>query len=129
MNAYKNSIREYGRPSRSLTALFFLTSFPTEEASGDRHGGNGRYYPPLDLRLEYLIDGTLLAHACTATANRCDAVHEILVRDAAAAARIAFVHSFPFSKTLARTSHFSKRALRCDRLVISSGIEKCEMAA
>lgn len=80
---------------------------------------------PLDLRLEYLIDGALLPHACTSTVNRADAFRETLVRNAGAH---SFFLSFLFrnirARSRGRVAFFEARAPRCDRLVISGGIEK-----
>jgi len=70
-------------------------------------GGRGEtrgMLPTLDLRFEYLIDGVLLAHACTST-NRGCAFHETLLVDDTG--RIpSFV--FPFSN-IRGASYFSKR--------------------
>lgn len=134
MNAYKNSIREYGRPL-PLRALLPSPSPRTGLRAVEaprRESTTGMLLTPLDLRLEYLIDGALLAHACTSTANRGDAFRETLVRDAAGRAFVLPFVLFPkHSPARARASHFSKRALRsrCDRLVISGGIEKGGTAA
>lgn len=100
-----------------------------EEEHGERTGDVT--HPSLDLRLEYLIDGALLAHACTSTGNHGDAFRETLVRDATDAATAvvvvvvaggrarAFVLPFRsfFRNTRAHRIFRSARfAMRCDAI-------------
>lgn len=123
MNAYKNSIREYGWLS--------LCSFrPTEEktgrmrpgeGSGEGKGGEEGCFPILDLRLEYLIGGVLLAHVYTSNRRRITAMHS--ARHSVRQRCRAFVLSFSFFRTFA--VHRIFQSARCDRLVVISGeIEK-----
>jgi len=133
MNAYKNSIREYGR----------LSALPGRRKRRERDGTEvvaRGMLPALDLRLEYLIDSVLLAHACASTAaNRDGTFREtLLVRDAERTLSLSLSLSLvpPFSSLFIylfflffpehsrRASHFSKRNARDAIVVISGGIEK-----
>lgn len=106
MNAYKNSIREYGW----LSAL-------SDRQEGAEVNAEGML-PILDLRLEYLIDSVLLAHACTS--NRGCAFHETLLVDDAVCSFVLF-----FSQHSWRIVFFQARRARRDHLVVISGeIEK-----
>lgn len=105
MNAYKNSIREYGW----LSAL-------SDRQEGAEVNAEGML-PILDLRLEYLIDSVLLAHACTS--NRGCAFHETLLVDDAVCSSVLFLFFF-----FRGASYFSKRVAHDHLVVISDEIEK-----
>lgn len=111
MNAYKNSILEYGW----LSLLF--------QAGGRARRWKSRgMLPILDLRLEYLIDDVLLAHVCASmVANRGYAFRETLLVDDAERVR-SFVPFF--SKRSWRIVFFQARRAQRDHLMISDEIGK-----